>query len=916
MMSNGKKRNAEDSDHSSKRARDQVESEIDEVNPCGHDSPPVAVGEQTAEVEADSKVAPGFKTGPWVYDEDERLIQAVGMLQTPSGDINWHRVGLFLGNRSEDQCAVRWTTLLQYRGVGSNQDTWSPEEDCRLVEAVAHHERKGGGVYWAKVSEEMGNGRTYEQCLKRWKQVQQGGPVQISAWTDEEDARLCEALALYDEQGNASGIDWDQVSEYLGGMRSGSQCSDRWQVSLKQKRKGSFRDEWTPEEDGLLVQGVSLYAGDGVGGGVDWDAVSSHLGGAKSGKQCNRRWNRVLKTDTTLEGLIRTDLWDAEEERLLFAGIDACLSHFYQHSATTVANSEGGFLVTSQQALPCAAAEDDKPQMKLSGSQEDPQRSQQEAVQVGEAREAGNQEEYDLYCQALNTLVMEVDPSTIDWVRISNDYLESRRTPKQCERRFESYQRQVLHLSTSHETFEDGGVEQLAEGDGPRRSTSRHRRRASKTEPWSAAEDERLTEAVALYQGKGRGGATDWGRVCEYVGGDRTYDQCRIRWNGGFKVPRGFGTTGRLGLWNAAEVSSVDSSSSSLFDLRQDEKLIEGVGIYDGQGKGGGVDWAKVSEYMHGDRTANQCHTRWNSILKHRSSERKTTPWTVLEDVKLTEAVATYCGQGRGGTVDWSKVRSHLGPDRSCYQHRLRWYGMLKPRVTGHRDSSPPEPWPEEEIQIIIQAVETCGSSLALKLEDDPCQYHAHQDPTPALSDLNPLASLAMTGALFAHLIDWDAVSAHVTRELGPSRAVRHSAFQCLYAWRQAMDSLGRDRVNPDDPNPTHANSPWTSLEVSAPPPPVVADDHCRMRGSPKRLACTVDRVAGGESTGRRYRAAPQLSPLLPHATVLPLPLLGLRVHGPPSELQPVPSSLAQCYQAADWGRDRRRKMIDALVVR
>jgi hypothetical protein len=34
----------------------------------------------------------------------------------------------------------------------------------------------------------------------------------------------------------------------------------------------------------------------------------------------------------------------------------------------------------------------------------------------------------------------------------------------------------------------------------------------------------------------------------------------------------------------------------------------------------------------------------------------KTSPWTDVEDIKLTEAVGMYDGMGRGGTVDWSKV--------------------------------------------------------------------------------------------------------------------------------------------------------------------------------------------------------------------------------------------------------------------
>jgi hypothetical protein len=559
----GNKREAQDGDSappSSKKARDDenVESEIDNTYPCGHDV--VVVMQTVEEIEIDSTMIPSFKTGPWMYGEDEKLHQAVRAFQTADGNVDWPEVALFLGDRSERQCASRWTTLLQHRGMAA--EVWSPEEDSLLAEAVARHERKGGGVYWAKVSEELG--RTYEHCLKRWKQVLQHVDLaRTCAWTDEEDARLCEAVAAYDEQGNGSGVDWDRVSEHLGGMRSGNQCYRRWHDSLKQKRKGfSSRSEWSPQEEDLLVQGVTMYAGDGVGGGVDWDAVSSHLGGTKTSKQCNRHWNRVIKSDESVEGLIRTDLWEAEEERLLFAGIDACRNSFYQAGVSDL--QEESLAMDSHGALPFDAEEDDK--TKIEPLLSSPQAAQYPQVQVqvqvqppAAGADDDDQQRYELYCKALNTLVTEVDPRTVDWVRVSVEYLESYRTPKQCERRFETYQRQIFHLSANPGATDHGFDELGARDTGTRRSiASRHRRRVSKTEPWAADEDERLTEAVALYEGKGRGGATDWGRVCEYVGGDRTYDQCRIRWTGGFKVPRGFGTTGRLGLWNPAEVSSIE----------------------------------------------------------------------------------------------------------------------------------------------------------------------------------------------------------------------------------------------------------------------------------------------------------------------------------------------------------------------
>ncbi len=60
--------------------------------------------------------------------------------------------------------------------------------------------------------------------------------------------------------------------------------------------------------------------------------------------------------------------------------------------------------------------------------------------------------------------------------------------------------------------------------------------------------------------------------------------------------------------------------------------MIEAVKLFDGQGKKGGVNWVKVSEYMNGTRSSSQCVNRWNNILQPRMSGNVlTTPWNEEE---------------------------------------------------------------------------------------------------------------------------------------------------------------------------------------------------------------------------------------------------------------------------------------------
>lgn len=887
-----------------KRARDDG---LDEDSDDGH-IPIVAIEQSAEEIQVDSTIEPGFKTGPWIYDEDERLIQAVGVFKKADGNINWAEVTRFIGDRSQKQCYVRWNTLLKYRGMGTRRGAWTPEEDSRLTEAVAHHERKGGGVYWAKVSEEMGGDRTYQQCLKRWKQVLQhvGSGARTCAWTEQEDARLVEAMALYDGQGKGGGVDWAKVSEYLGGMRAGTQCYKRWHDALKQRRKSLLGEDWTPQEDFLVVQAVSMYAGEGLGGGVDWEAVSAHLGGTKSSKQCNRRWNRVMKIKEGVEGRIRTDPWDPEEERLLINAVQICRmipgeqGHIYQAVESVGIVSDSSHLQHDEhqqvrevvEAYNTATNDISSGQSSVNVSVSHEEISGQSQSQLHDAQyhqlihEQDDHHQYhpsqhdypsqhDLAAQAA---ALEIDINSVDWVRVSIEYLGSLRTPKQCERRFEALQRQTIRdgylanresigtvYSDPGDTPDPMGMydtmsigvgrdsiestrsstssRRSSVGDRPRTtllSTSyyRHRGRAIKTGPWVPEEDDRLIEAVALYEGQGRGGAVDWGRVCEYMGGDRTYDQCRIRWNGVLKVLRVKGTVVKNGPWAAAE----------------DDKLIEGVGIYEGQGKGGGVDWGKVSEYMCGERTPNQCHTRWNSVLKHRGCNMKTSAWTDMEDIKLTEAVGMYDGQGRGGTVDWAKVRTHLGGERSSYQHRMRWHSVLKHRVAGAartpgKKDVVMEPWAEQEVDLLLQAVEDVGANLPLDgseiIDDNQHRLHLHQHHGAGGQEggdhqgrnslggidhhhtggLGAIASLAMSGALVAHAIDWVAVSNKLSEDFSMSGGLggKRTPLQCLHMWRQIMNSRMRehgiyptDQIRSEDPNlmiGLHQNSPWTYME-------------------------------------------------------------------------------------------------------
>mmetsp|Transcript_23567 Transcript_23567/g.34569 ORF Transcript_23567/g.34569 Transcript_23567/m.34569 type:complete len:705 (-) Transcript_23567:56-2170(-) len=649
----------------------------------------------------------------WTQEEDARLISAMERIQqNEEGTVCWSDVSDSVAVKSPVECYRRWRALLKHKSddeiytdicnksehenceksgektwdkTWASRRGWTEEEDERLRAAVLKHERKGGGVYWGRVSDELGD-RTYRQCLKRWKQTLQheGTQARTCSWSGEEDGRLLEAMTLYNGQGKGGGVDWTKVSEHLGGLRAPIQCYKRWHDALKQRRRCLEDDSWTTDDDNRVIEGVKIYAGEGIGGGVNWSAVATHVGATKTSKDCNRRWNKVLKLQRGV-ACVRTDPWGEDEDEALCRGVQ-----------------------------------------QYSGSQ-----------------------------------------GTVDWLRVSEDHLGGQRTPKQCAHRIEVIQKQrQSEEGDLRGSSTDGNSTPL------RQSIQRERldRGRARAGPWSGEDDERLAEAVRSCEGQGRGGGIDWSKVAECMVG-RTSEQCRLRWNTVLRVHRSRGTTVKTGPWAKHE----------------DERLIQAVGLYEGQGKGGGVDWRRVSEYCNGERTPNQCHTRWNSVLRHRGEGLKTTPWTDAEDALLTEAVAMYDGVGRGGTVDWAKVREHVGSDRSTYQHRMRWHSVLKNRVNGsssrgtsnasntHRKEGC-EPWTETEIVLLMESVKCCSCDSTRQPGD--IQQSKTDVPT---GEHHELPSVSSTDQEL-----WDKVAAELgdrMKVLGMSPS--KTSIQCLHMWRQ-----------------------------------------------------------------------------------------------------------------------------------
>jgi hypothetical protein len=440
----------------------------------------------------------------------------------------------------------------------------------------------------------------------------------MAPWTEEEDFKLTEAMDSWDG-------DWEKVSEHLG-SRTAEQCEQRW--NLKYRRTDFKPLPWTKEEDERLKVAVHQYEGQGLRGGVDWEKVRSQVGDFRTACQCRGRWNGILKHRTPL---VKNSPWTPEEDKVLIDAVGRCDGHGRRGSVNWIAVSkEMGFLRTAAQ---CSHRWNRVLKARgisanaLPWTDEEDERLREAAVQF--------------YGQGLR--------GGVDWQKVAEQMGEER-TPQQYGHR---WNRVVKFKGTSN-----------------------------KNAPWTQDEDERLLEGISEFQGHGLRGAVDWGKVSDFMGGDRSAQQCCHRWSGVLK--------------HAAAIKSP-------WTHEEDTRLTEAIAMYQHQGLRGGVSWGKVSEYLNHERSCQQCAHRWNRVLKNRmesNTRLNTSDWSEEEDEKLRDAVTTFQGLGLRGGVDWGKVAESLGNGRTSQQYCTRWNRVLK-----NNQQVKPLLWTEEDDQKLIEAV-------------------------------------------------------------------------------------------------------------------------------------------------------------------------------------------------------------------
>ncbi|KAI9014542.1 hypothetical protein CLU79DRAFT_367550 [Phycomyces nitens] len=164
----------------------------------------------------------GHERAPWTAEEDNLLRLAVQLYGDKTE--KWAKIAACVPGRTNKNCRKRWFHSLD---PSLRKGTWTDEEDQLLREGVTKYPNQ-----WSKIAD-MLEGRTDDQCAKRWRESLDPS-IDRSDWSTEEDARLMEKYDLFGSQ-------WQRIAQFFDG-RPGLHCRNRWRklqrmVQIKKQKE-------------------------------------------------------------------------------------------------------------------------------------------------------------------------------------------------------------------------------------------------------------------------------------------------------------------------------------------------------------------------------------------------------------------------------------------------------------------------------------------------------------------------------------------------------------------------------------------------------------------------------------------------------------------------------------------------------
>ncbi|XP_006863875.1 PREDICTED: snRNA-activating protein complex subunit 4 [Chrysochloris asiatica] len=161
-----------------------------------------------------------LKRKEWTEEEDRMLTQLVQEMRVGS-HIPYRRIVYYMEGRDSMQLIYRWTKSLD---PSLRRGCWTPEEDSKLLQAVAKH----GAQDWFKIREEV-PGRSDAQCRDRYLRRLHFS-LKKGRWNPKEEEKLIE---LIEKHGAGH---WAKIAAELP-HRTGSQCLSKWKIMVRKKQR-------------------------------------------------------------------------------------------------------------------------------------------------------------------------------------------------------------------------------------------------------------------------------------------------------------------------------------------------------------------------------------------------------------------------------------------------------------------------------------------------------------------------------------------------------------------------------------------------------------------------------------------------------------------------------------------------------
>uniref|UniRef100_A0A2K6JX78 snRNA-activating protein complex subunit 4 n=1 Tax=Rhinopithecus bieti TaxID=61621 RepID=A0A2K6JX78_RHIBE len=192
-----------------------------------------------------------LKRKEWTEEEDRMLTQLVQEMRVGS-HIPYRRIVYYMEGRDSMQLIYRWTKSLD---PGLKKGNWAPEEDAKLLQAVA----KYGEQDWFKIREEV-PGRSDAQCRDRYLRRLHFS-LKKGRWNLKEEEQLIELIGKY-------GVGhWAKIASELP-HRSGSQCLSKWKIMMgvkqglrRRRRRARHSIRWSPA---AAAAAVAVAAAEGA----------------------------------------------------------------------------------------------------------------------------------------------------------------------------------------------------------------------------------------------------------------------------------------------------------------------------------------------------------------------------------------------------------------------------------------------------------------------------------------------------------------------------------------------------------------------------------------------------------------------------------------------------------------------------